>query len=483
MTNSKLDSYIAFISILITGLLLFFVAINSVVHYEGSESLNHYYIAEGVFQKPLLLLDHWGKPLFTLLASPFTYFGTRGVMIFNCIIMLLSAWVAFKFLKKLGVQFAFPVIILILFAPVYYSFSQSCLTEPLFGLVAITSAYFFLQKRYLLATILISFIIFSRSEGMMFIPIYGIVLILKKRYKILPFLVFGLVFYSLIGFFLGKSILWYYYEYPYNSVVSFYGKGPFWHWFTNQEYITGTPFSILLVVSFFLLVLRFFLKIRESFTHANLVIYFLVLLPALIYVFGHSFLWYKGWSASVGLYRIVGGVITLLAVISVIGLVKILKLIPPFFYRKWIKLFLLLIFCGWVIQFTFKEKDSLVLQQPNDITKLIHESIDWLEGSELEYDNLYVYKTEYQEHFGVNPYTTENSFLKNNITKRANPELELKSGDIVIWDGQVTPNEGGIPIEVFDTNQYFVPIKEFRPKQEFKVLGGGNYYIKIFQRK
>ena len=100
----------------------------------------------------------------------------------------------------------------------------------------------------------------------------------------------------------------------------------------------------------------------------------------------------------------------------------------------------------------------------------------------MEYNNLYVYKTEYQHHFGINPYTSGESFLKSNITKREAPQLELKPGDVVIWDGQVTPNEGGIPIEVLDTNSYFVPIKTFRPKHEFTVLGGGKYYIKIFKR-
>ena len=482
MTYSKIDNLMALVLLLVSFFMLIFVALGAQLHFEGSESLNHYFIAKGVSENPMLLFDHWGKPLFTLLAWPFSYFGSKGVMIFNSLLMLFSAYFAFLFSKKIGAKFAFPVIVFIIFAPVYYRFSQSCLTEPLFGFVALYSAYLFLNKRYYFASILISFIIFSRSEGMLFIPIYAFALLVKKQYKAIPFLAFGLVFYSFIGFVLGKSLLWYYFEYPYNSIVSFYGKGPFLHWFTNQDDITGTPFSIFIAVSFVLIILQSIVQIKKTLEHNNLVLIYLIAVPAFIYIVGHSFLWHKGWSASVGLFRIAGGVIPLLAVVTIVGMNKVLSIFNSMHYKKIIQFSLLIASCVWVISFTFRNRDTIILETPNDISKLIYQSIDWIEQSELEYKNLYVYKTEYYEYFNVNPYSSEPTFLKKNISNRLSPHNELQTGDVIVWDGQTTPNEGGIPVETLDTNRFFKTIITFRPKQEFTVLGGGNYYIKIFKR-
>ena len=251
-------------------------------------------------------------------------------MVFNSLVMLLSALYSFKLGRQLGFKFAFPLVIFVLFTPVYYRFSQSCLTEPLFGLVAISSAYFFLRERYILASILISFIIYSRSEGMLFIPIYAFALILRKQYKTIPFLLTGFLFYSFVGLFIGKGFLWYYYDYPYKAVVEIYGKGPFWHWFTNQKIITGTPFSIYITVSLFLMIVISLFNFKSIFNKHNTVLITLITVPTLIYMFGHSYLWYKGLSASIGLFRIVGGVIPLLAIIALYGTEKAVKFISNF---------------------------------------------------------------------------------------------------------------------------------------------------------
>ena len=484
MTSTKIDSRITQIILGASAFLLVYVALFSVKHYADSESMNHYFIVESVFTNPVMALDHWGKPLFIALSSLFSLFGDRGVMIFNVIVMLLSALISFKLSRKLGATVSFIAPVLLIFAPVYYPFAQSCLTEPLFGLVAVLSAYLFVNKRFTLAAIIVSFIIYSRSEGMLFVPLYGVALLVKNQWKSLPFLATGFVSYSFLGALLGKGFFWYFYDYPYSSIVSFYGTGPFWNWFTHYDSIVGLPFAILIVASFVYLVQQALFKVKNSFRSKDFVLTYLVLVPSAIYIFGHSFLWYKGWSASVGLPRIVGGVLPLIAVFSTLGINKLLSLVPwAFFYKK--GHFLVLSFWTiWMIVYTFYGKESVILSQPNDMNNLINESIYWLEkeGYPRGSESIVVYKTDYFVHYGLNP-KKEESFLKTNIHRREHPENELMSGDLIVWDGQTSPNEGGISFISLDTNSHFQKLTSFYPPTNFTVLGGGNYFITIFKRK
>lgn len=485
MTFKKIDSRITQIVLSASAFLLVYVALYATKHYADSESVNHYFIVESIFTNPKMALDHWGKPLFIALSSLFTFFGEKGVMIFNVLIMLMSGYFGAKLAKNLGAKFGFFVPILILFAPVYYPFAQSCLTEPLFGFVAVFSAYLFSVKKYSWATIVISFIIYSRSEGMLFLPIYAMALVIKKQWKLLPFLFTGFVVYGIVGVLLDKGFLWYYYDYPYSSIVSFYGTGPFWNWFINHESITGLPFSVLIAFTFFTLVFWTIFHFKKSFQSSHLVLIYLVAVPATIYIFGHSFLWYKGWSASVGLPRIVGGVIPLIAVFSAVGFSAFISKIPLGIKSKIIELFATIIISIWMILNTFYGKSSVILSQPNEMNELIFESIDWLneQGFPQGNENIVVYKTDYLLHYGINPKKEEKSFLRTNIHRRENPQVELNAGDLIVWDGQTTPNEGGISFMSLDTNQHFEKLITFRPENEFVVLGGGYYYITIFRRK
>ena len=485
MSSNYLDTLIFRIFLAVSAILLGYVALFSEVHYEGSESLYHYFHSKALFSHPEVAVNHWGKPLFIALSSPFSLFGDKGVMIFNCIIMLLSAIVVFKFCKKIGIKYAFPVAIFTLFTPVYFKFSQSCLTEPLFGFVAIFGAYLVVIKKYNWSAIVISFLLFARSEGMIFIPIYAFVLVLKKQYKSIPLLGVGFLFYGMIGKFVGKDPLWYYYDYPYHaSAVDIYGKGPFWNYFINQEHITGTPLSALLALSFIIVVSIILFKFKEVFQNNLSVFVFLVFFPACIYVFGHSYLWYAGKSASVGLYRIVGGVIPLLATIAMFGLAECSKLFNKNLVFRKIRVGLYILICFFVISFTFKNVSSVILVQPDAKEKLILKSINYIKTNKLfEKNDLYVFQAHYIAEFEGDHFDRINSRIKAGVGNRSHPEQELKSGDILVWDGVASPNEGGLPISILENNANFIPLVTFRPEQEFTVLGGGNYYIKIFQRK
>ena len=69
---------------------------------EGGDSIQHYQIARYSWSDPELLLHHWGKPLFTLFASPFAQLGHWGMSLFNACCVLATAWAADVFLRRIG---------------------------------------------------------------------------------------------------------------------------------------------------------------------------------------------------------------------------------------------------------------------------------------------------------------------------------------------------------------------------------------------
>jgi len=483
MNSQKTDLYIFRFLLVISAIVLGYIAIFSKVHYTGSESIYHFFHAKAIFQHPEIMINHWGKPLFIILSAPFSYFGETGAKLFNVVVMLLSAYFAFKIGKKLGFKYAFPAVFLVIFAPVYLPFAQSALTEPLFGLVALVGAYLFLNQKYIASAIVISFIIFARSEGMMFILIYAFAYILKKEYKSIPFLFFGFILYGFLGILFNHGFFWYYYDYPYNGAVDIYGKGPFWNYFIHQKNITGTPFSVYIFGGFILLLIKVLRKPLSIFKGNNLVLNVLIVLPSLVYIFAHSYLWYKGLGSSLGLHRIVGAVFPLLAILALFGmdkLVVLLEKIPK--YGKQISIIVLLVFGLIMIKNTYRNRSEVILIQPDVKEKLILKSIDYIEENNLDTRKLYVYQAHFIAKFDGDHFDGNNSKVQGGISNPKQPESCTKKDDIIVWDGHVSPNEGRLPIQNLENNTNFKELIEFRPEEEFKVLGGGFYYIKIFER-
>ena len=108
MNYRKIDYFIFYTLLSVSAAMLVYVSLFSKSHYEGSESIYHYFHSAAILDHPDVALNHWGKPLFIALSAPFTYFGVKGVMIFNSLVMLLSTYFSFKLGRRLGFKFAFP---------------------------------------------------------------------------------------------------------------------------------------------------------------------------------------------------------------------------------------------------------------------------------------------------------------------------------------------------------------------------------------
>ena len=86
-------------------LLAFFVGLFIAFTCDGTadngDSVQHYLISKYAWQHPVLFLDHWGKPLFTLLSSPFSQFGMEGMKVFNLIVFTSTLFLTGKIAQNL----------------------------------------------------------------------------------------------------------------------------------------------------------------------------------------------------------------------------------------------------------------------------------------------------------------------------------------------------------------------------------------------
>ena len=151
--------------------------------YGGGDGIRHYLVSKWSWLHPDLLLYHWGKPFFTLVTSVFSQFGLIGIKLFNAAIGAISSFLCYKISRRLGSSHPLATLVLASFSPVYVLCINSGLTEPMFAFMLIWVTYLFLEEKYLLSTVLLSFLPFVRSEGNLMFPLFALALILCKHHE------------------------------------------------------------------------------------------------------------------------------------------------------------------------------------------------------------------------------------------------------------------------------------------------------------
>jgi len=291
---------------------------------ESGDNVYHYFFARYAPRDPLLYLDHWAKPVFTLLASPFASFGFRGMKLFNGLAGLATAWMLFLVARQFRFRYAWLVILFLLFAPTYFTHLFSGYTEPLFGLFLVTGLYLVLKRKFSLAALLFSFLPFVRTEGVFIAAILGLYLLWMRQWKQLPLLLAGSALLSLIGWLMGKELLWIFTEVPY-AVDSVYGRGKLSFYAEQWILATGVPLGISGVVGLLLaghpLLNRNTYRAQEGRT----VLYILAPAFFLSYFLFHTISWRFGLFGSLGLIRILVPLIPLGALFSLLAFQYLLK--------------------------------------------------------------------------------------------------------------------------------------------------------------
>lgn len=436
----------------------------------GGDSYMHYLFAHWSFVHPKLFFDHWGKPLFTILSSPFAQLGFKGAVTFNIIAGIASGVLVALTAKKMGAKFSWLGILMTVFTPLFFVISFSSLTEILFAFTLVLAIYLFVTQNYQWSAIVISFIPFARTEGVIFLPLFA--LGLAKNYKSIWFLLTGFVIMSVIGYPVHKDLLWTITKNPYHGSTSIYGSGDPFHFFMEAPAIFGWPLIISFVLGVVAMVLTFYKQKNGQFAvHA-----ILILGCSLGYFLAHSLVWAFGIGASAGLTRVMAGIVPLLALTGLFGLSYFLESIKwSGTTRVWVLTVLALVF---VIEGTTKNKFPLELKK---MDQTVIDACQFIRNENLDQEFIVYYNPLEAYTLKLDPFSTERS--RERVLDNTLPSKDLSAGSVIIWDSQFGPVEGGLAKEVLLNDSELNLLKAFIAPNEFNGTDNFDFEVLIFQKR
>ena len=464
--------YIFFAVYIVLQVFLILIS-ESAYGYGGADNIAHYQISRYSFKYPHLLLDLWGKPVYTALSAPFAQFGYDMAKVFNLLTAVFTLFFSARIARQLFSDLFSSVVIVVLiaFSPVFFLLATSCLTEMLFSFVVTYAVYLFIRKNYLLAAIVISFLPMVRSEGFVIMPVFAVALILTRSYRSVPFLLTGVVFYSIIGYFVFDDILWLVNRQPYSMGASLYGSGPLLHFVRHSPAIFGIPLLILIILGLIIWVWSIFPKF--SLRNDNTVLFLLIAGSWLVYFAAHSYVWWKGTGGSLGLTRVIGGVIPLAAIAGM----KSYEFFATRLKAKRLVYGVFTILAVLQVILLFIRHDLYLKADPAE--QLIKQSAEYIRTHEAG-NKVYYFNPLLIHYLGLDPYDTSQCNWW--VADRQQPSNTLDWNDLLVWDAHLGPNEGGVQPESLEKDPFLKKLKAFYPVEKMVVLGGYDYSVQIFKK-
>lgn len=413
----------------------------------GGDSVLHYLYAKYAFKHPENLLNHWAKPFFTLLVSPFTLIGFSGIKLFNVICSSTSIWLSYKILENWETKFRWLIAPILLSITLFVTVTLSGLTEPLSALMLMSAVYFINKQKISLGLIIISFIPFVRSEGLIILAVFGVYLIAKRRFKHIPLLGMGHIIYALAGYPYYQDILWIFTKIPYANQTANYGKGNWDHFLIQLNFQTNPIIYTLFWLGCSGLLWKLIVSFKSLFkAHGFAEKFWLVYGCFFAFSLAHVLFWALGIFNSMGLVRVFVSVIPLMGLICVDGFNLVTDCLNSQRTNKIIKPFTILIVTLIVI-FPFT-KGKYGYNIPNDFVmskeqKIIVDSvIPYLNN---KWPNKTIVFTDPNIPFLLNldPFDISQCEWYYDIKKPSN----LTSDKILIADSWFSKLEWGYPIE------------------------------------
>lgn len=283
---------------------------------DDGDSVHHYLIARYAFKHPENFFDHWGKPVFTLLAAPFAQGGWIGMKSFNILCIGISLFFSYRIAKHLEIANAWLVPFIILTAPFTWTLTLSGLTEPLFSFWLSVSVFLMMKDKDNWGTCMISFLPFIRSEGLIIFCVWILYLLFSKKYASLPMLIIGHVVYGFAGWISGlySTPLWVFSKIPYAHKMVEYGSGTWSHFIENMPSAIGWCWTVLLFSGLLYGAFRLIQHFRTSSTFTVGEIWLIYGIFTAFFV-AHSLFWTFGIFNSFGMMRVMIGVFPMIAII------------------------------------------------------------------------------------------------------------------------------------------------------------------------
>lgn len=407
---------------------------------DEGDSVQHYLYARFAFQHPVNFFNHWAKPLFVMLAAPFTQIGFTGVKLLNATLLGFQMAMLVRIARHFRTGYYWLIPLLSLAAPMNLTHTLSGLTEPLFASWLTGGVLLLLSGRTAAAYVMFSFLPMVRSEGLIILCPLVLYAVFARHYKYLPLLLVGHLALGVAGYWHYHDILWAVRENPYATFESKYGSGTWYNFIVEMPTVIGWALSVLLILGLVyglkkLIINNKWIKEPVARDEAWLVYGFF-----LSFFIAHSIFWYKGIFGSLGLARVMVGIIPMIILIALRGWQEFDAFLP----RITSKIKYALLFSGILLSFylhptlihdfTLNAAQQAIINAAKDTRRKLPD----VSRRTCYYEMVYVAQA-----FDVDFF---DRYQSREVYRLFSGE-PVPTGSLVIWDDKFMPNEGRTPFE------------------------------------
>ena len=210
----------------------------------------------------------------------------------------------------------------------------------------------------------------------------------------------------------------------------------------------------------------------KSLKDNSFVLFVLIAGSWMIYFAAHSYVWWKGTGGSLGLIRVMGGILPLAVLTAMKSFDYTLKKKAA---KKPITAIYFLFAVAQIVLFFTQNK---ILPQADPTEQLLKKTAQYIRSNE-DVKRIFYYNPMIIHFLELDPYDSEQC---NWWTDKMQPSNSMNWGDLLVWDAHFGPNEGGVKAETLEHDPYLQKIKSFYPVEKITVLGGYDYAIHIYEK-
>lgn len=426
--------------------------------YDTGDGIAHYQIARYSWKYPLLLLDWWGKQFFTLVSSPFAQFGMKGMYIFQALNAAITSIILYKIASKLKLNYSWIIPVFVFFAPVYFAVMNSGLVEIFFGTIFTLSVWFVFDKKYYTSAMVASLLPYVRPEAYVVMPLLFVIYIYRRKFLAIPLLLTATIFYSIIGYFHFKDILWVVHQnYALVGESHVELKGDYFHYFRFYHQIWGSAYAVFLILGIGIIFTHVFKLVRGKSRYEFVEEVFILFLGNTVGCFIlHSLLYaVPGILNNLGMVRYLATLIPSSAIVALIGL-NIIDL-PKFNRIVFLKpvvliITVVLIFWSSLSQWFFPFK-------PNQEQIVMRQMANYIQKEMPDFKKIYFSHPLFPYYADLDPYDI------NKVEVLWSADLEhlsqLPDSTLILWDSHFLKGDGGIPFEWLSENPNYIMLKHY----------------------
>ncbi|MFY8077461.1 MAG: hypothetical protein ACOVMJ_02655 [Flavobacteriales bacterium] len=455
----------------------------------GADTFTHYQMSRYSWIHHDLLLNQWGKPVFTVLFSPIAQLGLQAIILTNLALIFFEAFLVLKIANQLDLKRSWLAPLLFLTCPVVFDNAVSSLTEIICALFLILFIHWSLRGKFFLGALVLSFMPFARSEGFVILGVAAMFFFFTRRWKFIPLLAVGSIILNLFGYWYTGIPLWIFDSNPYvNTEITSYGSGSFFHFFIWAIPVFGIGFLFLLKSTWLnahTIVNRLTIDWKSAtgsedsrnFILKHQVMFWIVLGSFWGYFMAHTVLWWQGMWASLGLLRVMFVVAVPMVLLALIELNKFLDSRPLIGSWKTVNVIIVLL-CG-----TAFGTNTLILGAVGAPVEygieesVLNEMKGWMKAEGITTQGCV-----FAGHSYVSLALDRDPFDYTKMNQLRSFKYAQK-GDLIVWDGHYGPNEENTPIEMLERDTTLIFLKEFRPEREYRPLNDMPFYVRLYRKK